>query len=59
MVSVLEHQFTGRGFKSPPGQKVSDLSYEVGTLTAHSWWEDSTAKMRNDQSTCYVEAKKL
>src|SRR6218665_36552 len=69
VVSVLDCQSKGPGFKSRPGQK-SGLRFLLhlcplansamnSTLTAHCQWEVETVRERTGHQPSYAEAKKM
>ena len=69
MVSVLDCQSWGLGFKPRPGQKFGSIflfqlrplanSAMMSTLTAHCQWEDETARERTGHPPSYAVAKKM
>ena len=69
VISVLDRQSRGSGFKSRQGQifgsrfllRLHPLanSAMMSTLTAHCQWEDDTAMERTGYPPSYAEAKKL
>jgi len=69
LVSVLDYQSRGLGFKFRPGHKFglrlllhlrplanSDM---MGTLTIHCQWEDEMARERTGHPPSYAEDKKM
>src|SRR6218665_2203429 len=69
VVSVLDRQLRGSGFKSRTRQKFSlrfllhlrplAKSAMMSTLTAHCQWEDETARKSTGHPPSYAEAKKM
>ena len=69
VVSVLDCQSRGSGFKSRPGQKFGsrfllhvcplDNSAMMSTLTIHCQWEDETVRERTGHPSSHAETKKM
>ena len=69
VVSVLDCQGRGLGFKSQPGQTFGSRyllhlcplgnSAMMSTLTVHCQWEDETVREWTARPSSYTEAKKM
>ena len=66
VVSVLDCQSRGLGFKSRPEQKFGSRllrhlhsSAMMSTLTVYCQWEDETVRDRTGHPPSYAEAKKM
>src|SRR5678816_4093294 len=62
---MMDRYPRGRGFKSPPGQKIwlyvrpLANSAIMSTLTVHCRWDDETVRERTGHPPSYAEAKKM